>query len=523
MLRIVDLDELKVYPLSSDSSGERCSKCDAHRPAPELDGSLLVDPEIKLSSPGMNIDIEYYYNSNSSYNGPYGYQRTMSTNLLAQASGSPLIVTMTRGDGSNVTYQENTSGSYVSYSPRNLDTLAQDTVDNLWKETTQDGITTAYPLNTTGQITSVSYIQDAIGNRHTYSYSSGRLANIEDAVGRLITFAYNSSNVLSTIEDWAGHLTTFAYNTTLISGSPVLTTVTGPSGCEVVYAYNSSGQLTEITNPNGYATNYNYDSNGYITSRIVAGTYVSTYTYGAGFTTVAEPATAIVTNTLDSNYNIAGAVSAKSGVTTYTRNSKGQEISRQVASGAVHTTTYDSNGYVLTSTDSLGNTTTVQRDAYGNPTTVIYADGATEANIYGYAGSSFDTTGQKKRLQVRVDALGNRTTYSYNRFGQMTSQTNALGYVTTYSYDSFGNRNAVTDPLGHTTTSVYDASGNVIQSIDPLGNISSATYDPQNRQLTSTDPLGHTTTVAYDSVGNLIVKIRWETEQATLTMYTTRL
>jgi YD repeat-containing protein len=251
----------------------------------------------------------------------------MSTNLLAQASGSPLIVTMTRGDGSNVTYQENTSGSYVSYSPRNLDTLAQDTVDNLWKETTQDGITTAYPLNTTGQITSVSYIQDAIGNRHTYSYSSGRLANIEDAVGRLITFAYNSSNVLSTIEDWAGHLTTFAYNTTLISGSPVLTTVTGPSGCEVVYAYNSSGQLTEITNPNGYATNYNYDSNGYITSRIVAGTYVSTYTYGAGFTTVAEPATAIVTNTLDSNYNIAGAVSAKSGVTTYTRNSKGQEIS----------------------------------------------------------------------------------------------------------------------------------------------------------------------------------------------------
>ena len=268
------------------------------RTGPEADGNLRVDPEIRLPSPGMDVDIAYYYNSNSSYNGPFGCGRSLSVSPVAQASGSPVLVTMTHGDGTYVTYQDDGSGNYVTYSPRNLNTLVADTVDGLWKETDQAGITSAYPLDTTGQITSLSYMQDPVGNIQTFSYDSGLLANIEDAAGRLVSFSY-ATGLLNSIEDWAGRITTFAYDSASIPGKPLLTTITGPSACQTGYEYNSAAQLTQITDPNGYATSYAYDLSARVILRSVAGTYLTTYTYGSGLMTVASPATNIVTHLLD--------------------------------------------------------------------------------------------------------------------------------------------------------------------------------------------------------------------------------
>src|SRR5690348_14318523 len=54
----------------------RCAREDAFRPPPQLNGDLRVDPEIRLPSPGMDVDIAYFYNASESYNGPYGYGRT---------------------------------------------------------------------------------------------------------------------------------------------------------------------------------------------------------------------------------------------------------------------------------------------------------------------------------------------------------------------------------------------------------------------------------------------------------------
>ena len=42
--------------------------------------------------------------------------------------------------------------------------------------------------------------------------------------------------------------------------------------------------------------------------------------------------------------------------------------------------------------------------------------------------------------QASVDALGNRTSFTYNRFGSRTSEQNALGLVTTYSHDANNNQ-----------------------------------------------------------------------------------
>ncbi len=81
--------------------GERCghsagSAGSAFRPDPQLDGNLRVDPEIHLPSPGMDVDISYYHNGISFYNGPFGYKRTINLNMRSMASGSPVVVTLIR-------------------------------------------------------------------------------------------------------------------------------------------------------------------------------------------------------------------------------------------------------------------------------------------------------------------------------------------------------------------------------------------------------------------------------------------
>lgn len=134
--------------------------------------------------------------------------------------------------------------------PGMLSTLAKDTPNSLWKETDLEGMLTAYPLNTAGMITSVTYQEDLVGNRHTYSYSSGRLATLQDAVGRVVSFAYNGNNVLESIQDWAGRRTSFLYDTATVAGKPLLTTVTGPSGCQTQYGY-ATFTLDTAVNPAG--------------------------------------------------------------------------------------------------------------------------------------------------------------------------------------------------------------------------------------------------------------------------------
>jgi len=52
-------------------------------------GDLRVDPEIGMPSVGMDVDIAYCYSASSQANGPFGYGRSMATNLTCEASGEP--------------------------------------------------------------------------------------------------------------------------------------------------------------------------------------------------------------------------------------------------------------------------------------------------------------------------------------------------------------------------------------------------------------------------------------------------
>ncbi len=271
----------------------------------------------------MDKRYRQYYNSSGTNNGPFGLGTNLSTNLTAQASGSPTLVTLTRGNGALVSYMYN-SGAYVAQTPGVLNSLVQDTTNSYWKETTLDGITTAYPLDTAGNITSVSWVQDSVGNTHSFSYSSGLLQTLEDATGRKVSFSY-SSGLLQTIQDWANRLTTFQFNTVSASPLNLLTTVTGPTSCNTQYQYathtqfdgtnyTSSWLMSGIVDPNGYQTSYMFDMQGRVTTRGIAGAGFTNYYYQPGLMWTVDALGNLSTHVFGSDYSLAGETNAVNAV-----------------------------------------------------------------------------------------------------------------------------------------------------------------------------------------------------------------
>jgi RHS repeat-associated protein len=502
-------------------SGQPVSTGEQFRPSPRGDGSLIVDPEIHLPSPGMDVDISYFFNSNSPFDSPFGYGRTISLNLSARSMEMPavgtdpprLMVEMVRGNGTLVSYLQDSSGIFQPQTPRLLNSLVQD--GDFWRETTPDGRVLLYPLLEPGQPCPIQSVTDAFGNQHSWNYSGGYISSLQDAVGRKVTLTYDSTTaLLSTIKDWASRVTTFTYDLDTAPGKSLLSTVMGPTLCVTEYSYNSDGKLTGITDPNGVTTTYAYDSAGRVSGRTIVGTGSWSYTYPAGQMVVSGPNSVVVTQTVDSSGDIDGMRDAAGRGTSFTYNSRGLETSRQYGDGGIFTTVYDASGiFPARLIDPLGQITTIRRDTYGNPTSYYYADGSREDMLWGVPGT-FDTDGSKRRMQAHISfpnvgtfGVQLRTSFTYNSLGQIQDVQDPKGFITSYDYDSVGNLQTLVNSEGNTTTFSHDAAGNLTRIKNALGANTDFTYDKQSRLTSVKDALSHVWTFAYDGVGNMVAQI----------------
>src|SRR5262249_48938555 len=70
-----------------------------------------------------------------------------------------------------------------------------------------------------------------------------------------------------------------------------------------------------------------------------------------------------------------------------------------------------------------------------------------------------------------IDALGRRTSYSYNEIGLLTSKVSPSGAMTSYSYDAQGTLISIAEPSGAAWTFERDERGNLTRQINPLGEI----------------------------------------------------
>ncbi|MBZ5726561.1 MAG: hypothetical protein LAP87_16365 [Acidobacteriia bacterium] len=114
---------------------------------------------------------------------------------------------------------------------------------------------------------------------------------------------------------------------------------------------------------------------------------------------------------------------------------------------------------------------------------------------------------------------GHASTYTYDQYGNLASETDALGRQTAYTYDSLGRKTSVTPPSGGATTYDYDALGHVKTITAPLGRVTSYTYDANGNKASETDANGHTTTYDYDEL-NRLKQITYPATPPTATTYT---
>jgi YD repeat-containing protein len=295
----------------------------------------------------------------------------------------------------------------------------------------------------------------------TEYYTDGRLKGVTDALGKKTGYAYNTATNTTTITypaDDGGYVgtATFVYDNygkLLTSKDPL--EAGDPGRHTTTYLYDPKHNLTSVTDPLNHTTSYTYDDNGNRTS-------------------VTYPVTATSTNTTSH--------------TEYNAVAEPRKITDEL--GQIRNFSYDQNFWPKNQTDTIdGQTATAVSYTFN-------ANGTMQAKAVGY--------------DLTVTS-GKATTYTYDAYGNLASETDPLGQVTTYTYDALGRRKTITPPIpagstaaAITTTYTYDALGRVLSINAPQGRVTTYTYDGNGNKLTETLN-GHTTTYEYDELNRLSV------------------
>ncbi len=94
--------------------------------------------------------------------------------------------------------------------------------------------------------------------------------------------------------------------------------------------------------------------------------------------------------------------------------------------------------------------------------------------------------------------MGNITSYTYDAYGNRTSQT-INGNTTYFGYDSSGNLTSITDPEGNTVQFSYNVMGWRVSRTDALSRVTNYAYDDLGRLVQITYPDGSVVSFSYDA------------------------
>lgn len=210
---------------------------------------------------------------------------------------------------------------------------------------------------------------------------------------------------------------------------------------------------------------------------------------------------------------------------------------------------YNSDGNLVLEVNALGETTQHQYSVYGDKTTFkAYGTRLSSATMAGWTGglltststtvinaltalanTSFDSLTQylynvDGTLQQVTDPLGRLQSYIYNSFDEVVSSTSpvdtAISKLTTYSYNRRGQllsetADAAVGGFNLTRSYGYDSFGRQTSSIDARGFTRLADYNRGHWQKNATDAFGRVSELQYDSRGNTVRSI----DRANLSTY----
>jgi RHS repeat-associated protein len=262
----------------------------------------------------------------------------------------------------------------------------------------------------------------------------------------------------------------------LVVGANLQVTETDPRGNDTVSIYDANGRLRSKTSPENEhgkqtVTTYEYFAHGGVKN-------VST-----PFTTASNTQAQYATAYTYDFYGYLKDVIDPLGTTTYQYDDVGHVIEVfRYQNSVTNKLYYDYHGNLVQETDPLNGDGTVgpgvkyQYDTAGNRTKVELEGHDSEVPVtMSYSFDSFD------RLISVTDPLGQTTTHTYRRNGELASST-TNGRTNNYTYDRLGRMTESKNALGEATTFAYDVFGRNVVVFDPSGNMTRFWYDALDRK-----------------------------------------
>ncbi len=341
----------------------------------------------------------------------------------------------------------------------------------------------------------------------------GRLAAVQNAAGHIMRYEnYDVFGNAQRVVDPNGVATDSSFDHL---GRSLTTTLKAVSGCDATAdplcatdlvstrSYSpATGPLSTQTDARGNVSVYEYDALGRISA------------------TSRGSATTALKERIEYSYDPA---TGKKSSEKYFAMQNGSWVEKRRESYA-----YDSLAQLMTQTHPDSTSIGYTYDAVGTVASVRDENHATANTSYTYdpahrlssvkqtlaiAASGSVTTSYRYdiggNLTGVTDPNGNVTSYQYDDFGRMLTQTSPVTGTTSYAYDLAGNLTSTTDANNAATTRTYDVLGRVASSTSVRGGSSEAVtwaYDVQpfgiGRLSTMTDPTG-STTYSYERRGML--------------------
>jgi RHS repeat-associated protein len=423
----------------------------------------------------------------------YTFQQKLSYNddssqIQPAASGSGTVNQAESFDANgNVSQLVDFNGNTTLYTfdlTRNLETSRTEasgtaqarTITTQWNASwrqpaliTEPNRTTAFTYDSLGNVLTKTITDTTVtpnaSRTWTYTY---------DGYGRMLTAKGPRTDVNST--------TTYTYYTcTTGSQCGQLQTVTDPVGNVTTFnTYNAHGQPLTITDPNGVVTTLTYDARTRLTSRQVGSETTSFSYYPTGLLKqVTLPDSSYVLYTYDSGRRLTQITDGAGNSIQYTLDAMGNRTAEKTYDPSstlhrTHTRVYNALNEIYQDVNAANTsavTTTYAYDNDGNQTSIAAPLSRNTINVYD----------PLNRLSQITDPNSGNTYLTYDAEDDLTAVTDSRSLTTSYGYNGFGNVKTQSSPDTGTTTSTYDSGGNLATSTDARGALSTYAYDAQNR------------------------------------------
>jgi YD repeat-containing protein len=299
---------------------------------------------------------------------------------------------------------------------------------------------------------------DALTSRRTWLVhnAAGKVAYSVEGEGKVTAFAYDvSGNVKKQVEYAVARPPINIIPTLAEMDNWAAAQASNPLNRITRNYYTARNEQRFAVDAEGYVTRHDYDAEGRVLAEI-------------------RWNTAIAVNDADTISTVNGAVSGVYQSKSYSYDQSGNVAYAYDGEGNYRYFGYYANGTLKWDIAMYGHSdesrTLYEYDAAGRVKKEYRAHGTADQALVQYA---YDGHGN---LITTIDPNNNSTTRTYNRVGQLKTQTNALSGVTSYEYNGFGEVVKITDARSNASYSYYDKLGRVVSTRDAEGYVTETAY-----------------------------------------------